>query len=327
MDVLQDRVYKSDGTTSTTNYVNGLGIDDKLKITTGSTSKYFLTDHLGSTVGLSDSSGTVSSDDKVVYDSFGRETFNGNVTAQTYPTRYRYTGREADEETKLVYYRARFYDPQIGRFTSEDPIGFAGGDVNLYGYVWNNPLSFIDPFGLDVSAYYDRQKKKLVVYNNDTPPKYGYVQNPNPTDINQPIGYFETQYNRHVFEEGIFSGAGNCKDQTSCELVSGSGPIPAGEYSIGDDFKGRGWYWLRRKQPDGTYNDFAEIDDTGIKRGNFRLHVGSISYGCLTFSYAQRDAFKRLNDILLGTSKTPVTYWDKPMKAYKTRSYGTITVY
>jgi hypothetical protein len=49
----------------------------------------------------------------------------------------------------MIFYRARFYDPQIGRFTSEDPIGFRGGDVNLYGYVWNNPQHFKDPFGLD----------------------------------------------------------------------------------------------------------------------------------------------------------------------------------
>jgi hypothetical protein len=48
-----------------------------------------------------------------------------------------------------MHYRARMYDPQLGRFISEDPIGFAGGDVNLYGYVWSNPISFTDPMGLD----------------------------------------------------------------------------------------------------------------------------------------------------------------------------------
>jgi hypothetical protein len=47
----------------------------------------------------------------------------------------------------LQYSRARWYDATIGRFISEDPIGFAGGDVNLYGYVGNNPLQFTDPFG------------------------------------------------------------------------------------------------------------------------------------------------------------------------------------
>jgi hypothetical protein len=50
--------------------------------------------------------------------------------------------------TGLQYSRARWYDPQVGRFISEDPIGFAGGDINLYGYVKNNPLGFRDPTGL-----------------------------------------------------------------------------------------------------------------------------------------------------------------------------------
>ena len=44
--------------------------------------------------------------------------------------------------------RARYYDPVIGRFISEDPIHFAGGDVNLYAYVGNNPINFVDPNGL-----------------------------------------------------------------------------------------------------------------------------------------------------------------------------------
>jgi RHS repeat-associated protein len=154
MDVLQDRKLYGDSTT-TTNYVNGLGIDDKLKITSGSTSKYFLTDHLGSTVGLADSNGTIS--ESASYDSFG------NKLTSNLSTRYQYTGRESDETTGLMYYRARQYDPQVGRFTSEDPIGFAGGDVNLYGYVANDPQNWVDPSGLeresitlqDLPSYWD----------------------------------------------------------------------------------------------------------------------------------------------------------------------------
>lgn len=61
---------------------------------------------------------------------------------------YTFTGREYDAETGMYYYRARYYDPNSGRFISKDPIGFKGGDVNLYRYVGNNPINIIDPFGL-----------------------------------------------------------------------------------------------------------------------------------------------------------------------------------
>jgi RHS repeat-associated protein len=60
------------------------------------------------------------------------------------------------EPNGLYYMRARYYDPETGRFISEDPIGFDGGDVNLYVYVAGNPVMFIDPWGL---AY--RQKRPL----------------------------------------------------------------------------------------------------------------------------------------------------------------------
>jgi len=52
------------------------------------------------------------------------------------------------EANGWYYMRARYYDPAVGRFISEDPIGFDGEDVNLYGYVLNNPVIFVDPMGL-----------------------------------------------------------------------------------------------------------------------------------------------------------------------------------
>jgi len=60
----------------------------------------------------------------------------------------RYTGREMDSETGLYYYRARYYDSELGRFISEDPIGFEGGG-NFYEYVGNQPLQYNDPMGLE----------------------------------------------------------------------------------------------------------------------------------------------------------------------------------
>ena len=48
----------------------------------------------------------------------------------------------------LYTYGARYYDAKAGRFITRDPIGFEGGDINLYGYVQNNPVNWIDPSGL-----------------------------------------------------------------------------------------------------------------------------------------------------------------------------------
>ena len=114
--------------------------DDKLRIESECGVQYFVKDHLGSTNALADSAGVISS--STTYDSYG------NATADI-ATRYRYTGRELDTDIGLYYYRNRWYDSEIGKFISEDPIGFAGDDANLYGYVWNSPIKYSDPTGLD----------------------------------------------------------------------------------------------------------------------------------------------------------------------------------
>ncbi len=106
--------------------------------TGGSTN--FLADALGSTVALTDSTGTVQTN--YSYEPFGKTTVSGAATSNNSA----YTGRELDA-TGLYFYRARYYNPQFGRFTSEDPIGFAGG-INVYSFVSNSPTNWIDPLGL-----------------------------------------------------------------------------------------------------------------------------------------------------------------------------------
>jgi RHS repeat-associated protein len=126
-------------------YLNGPGIDNKLRQTTATASLYFVQDHLGSTRALTDAAGNVVEQQQ--YDSFGNSSGSSR-------TRYGHTGRERDPDTGLLYYRARFYDPQLGRFISEDPIGLGGG-INSFVYVNNNATNAKDPSGLyEIDVHY-----------------------------------------------------------------------------------------------------------------------------------------------------------------------------
>jgi RHS repeat-associated protein len=122
-------------------YSMGIAIDEPLAMTRGGVTSFYEADGLGSITSLTNSSGTIT--DSYTYDSFGQMTFSGSTTNP-----FRYTGREWDSETGLYYYRARYYNPQAGRFISEDPLKFGGGDANFYAYVGNSPAKFRDPAGL-----------------------------------------------------------------------------------------------------------------------------------------------------------------------------------
>jgi RHS repeat-associated protein len=125
----------------TVRYAQGLGIDEPLAMYRGGVASYYHADGLGSVTSLTDSSGVVAA--SYVYDSFG----NLTVSTGTITNPFRYTGREWDSETGLYYYRARYYDPGVGRFIIQDPVGFQGG-INFYAYVRNRPNDWGDPMGL-----------------------------------------------------------------------------------------------------------------------------------------------------------------------------------
>ena len=108
---------------------------------------WHLSDHLGSIRDLVDNTGNTVN--HYVYDSFGNVV---SMTGETVESRYLYTGREWDDEIGLQFNRGRYYKPKLGIFINEDPIGFEGGDSNLYRYVKNNSINFVDSNGLSMAG-------------------------------------------------------------------------------------------------------------------------------------------------------------------------------
>jgi RHS repeat-associated protein len=102
---------------------------------------YFHNDHLGTPQVLTDDTGAVAW--KAVYTPFGEAV----PSIQTVENPFRFPGQYYDQETGLHYNYFRYYNPQTGRYITPDPIGLEGG-INLFAYVGNNPLSYVDPMGL-----------------------------------------------------------------------------------------------------------------------------------------------------------------------------------
>lgn len=103
---------------------------------------------------------------KIIYDSFGNVLSDSNPT---FSVPFGFAGGLHDKDTGLVGFGYRDYDPEIGRWTAKDPILFAGGNTDLYGYVQNDPVNWIDPEGLaflqsrplDTKGLRDTTKGKL----------------------------------------------------------------------------------------------------------------------------------------------------------------------
>jgi RHS repeat-associated protein len=128
------------GVAPSANLLTGLGVDEVFQRSETGATRTLLSDALGSTLALADATGVPTS---YTYAPYGATTFTGSASNNT----SQFTGRENDSDG-LYYYRARYYHLTFSRFVSEDPIGFGGGDPNIYSYAIGNPVSFTDPSGM-----------------------------------------------------------------------------------------------------------------------------------------------------------------------------------
>ena len=128
--------------TPSVNVIGGSLLDEVLVRSDVNGAMSLLPDAQRSVLASADTSGALKT--TYTYDSFGRVQTSGDATEND----IRYTSRP-DDGTGLYYLRARYYSPGLQRFISEDPKGFAGADANVFAYVANSPISFVDPLGLD----------------------------------------------------------------------------------------------------------------------------------------------------------------------------------
>ena len=133
-------------------YTYGPGIDNPLAMTVygdSTNTYYYLTDHLGSVLALTDEDGQLV--EAYEYDAFGRiRVFDSDfeeISESAYGNRITFQGREYSWATGLYYFRARWYEPVTGRWLSKDPIGISGG-LNQYSFLAGSPVVYVDPTGL-----------------------------------------------------------------------------------------------------------------------------------------------------------------------------------
>jgi len=143
-------------------YVYGSRTNVPDYIVQGSSTYRLIADQLGSPRLVIDAS------NGAVVEQLGYDVF-GNVTNDTNPgfQPFGYAGGIYDRDTQLMHFGARNYDPFAGRWTTKDPLGFAGGDSNLYGYVMNDPVNFVDVEGLYVTPVHDMIIESSFGWNSD----------------------------------------------------------------------------------------------------------------------------------------------------------------
>jgi RHS repeat-associated protein len=202
--------WKADGTVAGWN-LYGQGIDEILLrgdyvVVANGQGYFYQQNRLGSVTHLTGFAGEVI--ESYRYDAYGQPTTT--YTGGSFNNRFKFTGREYQPAFGIYEYRNRAYHPGLGRFLSEDPMGFAAGDTNLYRYCNGDPVNSTDPFGLDSG-------------NSRVPKKK------DGEDGSENSGGANNYYGGQSYEPG--SGSTFYGDTTDLFSVS-DGPISYGNYDL-----------------------------------------------------------------------------------------------
>jgi RHS repeat-associated protein len=178
-------------------------------------------------------------------------------------------------ETGLYYYRARYYDQTVGKFLSEDPVGFEGGDINVYRYSFNDPANLEDPSGLTVSCTYNQSLGDLRCTDDST----GKVV-----------------VNTRGYSGGNEGKCPRCVNNPYTQSIPFSGPIPTGYWTMSKCFT---WITAHGK----AMSDVSRLTpllssslDAFLRSPGFLIHGGyqngarTASEGCIIIGQPERHA-------------------------------------
>jgi RHS repeat-associated protein len=145
------------------NLLTGLGPDELLALTVGKATESYLTEALGSTIGLAGSTAKVQT--KYLYGPFGTTKLIGSTSENI----YQFAGRENDGDG-LYYNRARYYSPTNARLISQDSFEQAANGTNLYLYTEDSPMNATDPYGTETTSLNDLSGPSVAPFPGDPIP-------------------------------------------------------------------------------------------------------------------------------------------------------------
>jgi RHS repeat-associated protein len=191
------------------------------RIDNAGTTAWYLTDRQGSVRDIVNYTGTTVLD-HIDYDGFGKVSFESNATNGD---QYKYNAGFLDTETGLILFGWRYDDPGTGRWTTQDPMGFAAGDANLYRDVGNDATNFTDPTGLEPNQSDAVTLQEFVKFvediEQDLQSKCGVTPDPYQT-LNELVGRLKGKFGS---QSGGYAGSGT---RSGSSFGPHSGKVPDG---------------------------------------------------------------------------------------------------